>query len=317
MASRPQTDYDSTVVQFDEGDSGKREALPFAPIAVATGGIKNRSTEYIAQQTSFDDFTTGINPLISAATFLLLEMNKLKAGQIEDIEELRHRLEAEIRSFTNQAQTLGLRESEWSAARYLLCTALDESVTSSKIPGASAEWAARSLLSTFHEETHGGEIFFQVLDRIMKQPAANLYLLELTYLLISLGFEGKYKLQDKGPLALESLRDSLYRQIKLLRGEPSPDLSKKLDKRKFKNRIYAYVPMWLIVAVVVFCLAVTFWGFSYSLDNKATPLLERYSTHAPKALPYVESEQPQSEDTAPTTQNNSGANSAADTEVKR
>lgn len=316
MVNRPDTDYDSTIVQIAD-DADKHNALSFAPVAVAQGGVKSRSAQYIAQQTSFDDFTPGLNPLVNAATFLILEMTKLKSGKVEDIEELRRRLEAEVRSFTNQAQTLGLRESQWFAARYLLCTALDESVTSSKIPGAGAEWASRSLLSTFHEETHGGEVFFQVLDRTMKQPAANLYLLELAYLLLSLGFEGKYRLQDRGPLELESQRDGLYRQIRILRGEPSPDLSKKLDRRTFKNRMYAYVPLWLIGIVVVFCLAVTFWGFSFTLDNKASPLLAQYSTHAPKAVPYVEPEQPHLEEATPAVRENPGSNNTTVTEASQ
>jgi type VI secretion system protein ImpK len=117
----------------------------------------------------------------------------------------------------------------------------------------------------------------------MQQPAANLYLLELIYLLLSLGFEGKYRLQDRGPLTLESLRDSLFKQIRLLRGEPAPDLSKKIAYRTFKNKTYAYVPRWLVAAVVVFCLAVTFWGFSFTLGQKAEPLLAQYSSHAPKS----------------------------------
>jgi type VI secretion system protein ImpK len=309
------TDYDPTVVQGSQDDVG-HEALSFPQVAVAQSGAKSRNVQYIAQQTSFDEFTPGLNPLVNAATFLILDMIKIKSGKVEDIENLRHRLEAEVRSFTNQAQTLGLRESEWNAARYLLCTALDESVTSSKNQGAAAQWSSHSLLSTFHEETQGGEIFFQVLDRLMKQPAANLYLLELAYLLLSLGFEGKYRLLDRGPLDLESQRDSLYRQIRMLRGEPNPDLSKKLDKRTFKSKIYAYVPLWLIIAVVVFCLAVTFWGFSFTLENKAAPLLDRYSAHVSHAAPYATPEQPQSESPIPVTQETPGANSAATTEVR-
>ena len=316
--NRPETDYDSTVVQFD-GDDSRPEALQFAAVAAAPGGAKQRSPQYIAQQTSFDDFTPGLNPLVNASAFLLMEMIKLKRGHVEDIEEMRNRLEAEVRSFHKQAQAVSLKDAEITAASYLICTAIDESVTSSRMPGAVAEWSSKSLLSTFHKETHGGEVFFQVLERTMQQPASNLYLLELIYLLLSLGFEGKYRLQDRGPLTLESLRDSLFKQIKLLRGEPSPDLSKKIDHRTFKNKTYAYVPMWLIAAVVVFCLGVTFWGFSYTLDQKAEPLLAQYGTHSPKSQPYVEPAQPdpQPEDAATATPENPGTNNSAATEANR
>ncbi|MDR3073132.1 MAG: type IVB secretion system protein IcmH/DotU, partial [Deltaproteobacteria bacterium] len=193
----------------------------------------------------------------------------------------------EIQSFSNQAQALGVRNDTLTAARYLLCTALDESVTSSPIPGAASDWAERSLLSTFHNETHGGEVFFQVLDRVMQQPAANLYLLELIFLLLSFGFEGKYRLQDRGPLAIEAMRDSLYRQIRLLRGEPGQDLSRKIEPASFKNKTYAYVPLWLVATVVAVCLSVTFWGFSFALGRKAEPLLAQFSSHAPSATPLA------------------------------
>lgn len=314
--SGPNSDYDSTVVQFQ--DDGKPDSLKFAAVAVAPGGAKQRSAQYIAQQTSFDDFTPGLNPMVNAAAFLLMEVIKIKRGHVEDIEELRNRLEAELRSFTKQAQAVSLKESEITAASYLLCTAIDESVTSSRIPGAEAEWSSKSLLSTFHKETHGGEVFFQVLDKTMQQPASNLYLLELIYLLLSLGFEGKHRHQDRGPLTLESLRDSLFRQIRLLRGEPIPDLSKKINHRTFKNKTYAYVPMWLIAAVVAFCLGVTFWGFSFTLEKKAEPLLAQYATHAPKKQPYAEPIQPepQPEEAAPATPENPGTNSTA-TEASR
>jgi type VI secretion system protein ImpK len=290
--NKSDTDYDSTVVQL-EGEDSRHEALPFAAVAVAQGGPQQRNARYIAQQTSFDDFTPGLNPLVNASSFLLLELIRIKKEHVEDIEALRNRLEAEVRGFHKQAQTMGLKESECTAASYLLCTALDESVTSSRIPGAVAEWSAKSLLSTFHKETHGGEVFFQVLNRTMQQPAANLYLLELIYLLLSFGFEGKYRLQDRGPLTLESLRDSLFKQIRLLRGEPTPDLSKKIAFRTFKNKTYAYIPRWLVASVVVFCLAVTFCGFSFTLDKKAEPLLAQYSSHAPQSEPYAEPVQPE------------------------
>lgn len=316
--SKPDTDYDSTVVQFC-GDDSRHASLPFAAVAVAQGGVQQRNPQYIAQQTSFDDFTAGINPLVDAATFLILEIINIKKGRIEDIEELRHRLEAEVRSFLNQAQTIGQKEAERTAASYLICTALDESVTSSKMPGAVAEWSSKSLLSTFHKETHGGEVFFQVLDRAMQQPAANLYLLELIYLLLSFGFEGKYRMQDKGPIELETLRYSLAKQIRLLRGEPTPDLSKKIDHRTFKNKTYAYVPMWLIAAVVVFCLSVTFWGFSFTLDKKAEPLLAQYTAHSPKSAPYVEPARPEAQpgEATPAPSDNPGTSNATATEARQ
>jgi type VI secretion system protein ImpK len=312
------TDYDSTVVELGGDENRQNDNLKFAAVAVAPSGTQQRNVSYVAQQASTEEFTSGVNPLVNAAAPLLLEIVKIKRGMVEDIEALRSRLEAEVNSFTNHAQTLGIRESEWNAARYLLCTALDECVTSSQIPGAAANWSSKSLLTTFHKETQGGEIFFQVLDRTLQQPAANLYLLELIYLLLSLGFEGKYKLQDKGTLTLESQRDSLFRQIRLLRGDSSLDLAKKIERPTAKNKIYVHVPMWLLGAVVAFCLAVTFWGFSFTLSQKAESLLALYLAHAPKSKPYTEpaASKPQPEDAAAASETPDQTHATTTTETK-
>lgn len=278
-------DHDETSIVLDPSRQGKEE-LPFTAVAVAPGRQAPRNAPYLAQQTSFDEYTPGLNPLVNAASHLLLEIVRLRIAAEVDIETLRTRLEAEIRGFNAQAVALGVSEAQVNAAQYLLCTALDESVTSSSIPGAQGEWQHKSLLSTFHKDTWGGEVFFDVLSRTMEQPASRLYLLELIYLLLSLGFEGKYRMQEKGVLQIESLRDQLYRQIRLLRGEPSPDLSKKMEAGTFKNKTYAYVPLWLIAALVVFCLSVTWWGFSHTLAGKSDPLLIMYGSNAPAGEPF-------------------------------
>ncbi len=279
-------DHDKTSIILD-ASRNEPEELPFTPVAVAPGHQAPRNAPYLAQQTSFDEYTPGLNPLVNAGSILLMEIVRLRGTREVDLETLRSKLEAEIRGFNAQAVALGISESQVNAAQYLLCTALDESVTTSSIPGAHGEWQQKSLLSTFHKDTWGGEIFFDVLARTMEQPASRLYLLELIYLLLSLGFEGKYRLQDRGTLTLESLRDQLYRQIRLLRGESTPDLAKKLAEGTFVNRIYAYIPLWLIAAIVVFCLSVTWWGFSFALNGKASPLLAKMEQLAPTGKLYV------------------------------
>lgn len=284
---RGEFDHDKTSILLSDSGRPPVDELPFTPVAVAPGRQAPRNAPYLAQQTSFDEYTPGLNPLVNAASHLLLEMVRLRHAREIDLEALRSRLEAEIRGFNAQAIALGITESQVNAAQYLLCTALDESVTTSAIPDAQNSWQHKSLLSTFHKDTWGGEVFFDVLGRTMEQPASRLYLLELIYLLLSLGFEGKYRLQEKGILKIEALRDQLYRQIRLLRGEASPDLSRKLAEVNIKDKIYAYVPRWAVVAVVVFCLSITWWVFSYALSSKAGPLLRQYEAQAPAGKPFA------------------------------
>src|SRR5690606_28779404 len=74
-------------------------------------------------------------------------------------------------------------------------------------------------------ETFGGEKFFQLLERLSRNPVKHLHLLELMYLCLSLGFEGKYRVMPRGTLELEVIRDSLYRQIRQLRGDVPSEIS--------------------------------------------------------------------------------------------
>lgn len=289
-----QTDIDQTVF-LNMGESSPAPDLPpsFRPVAVSgTGGIRS-SMPYVAQQTSIGICNSGLNPLVSAASELLLTIVRVRSahkesapdyqeaseqsGHNENIEHLRAGLEAEIRAFESRALALSdIEQAQIIASRYVLCTAVDEAVSTS-LPGENGEWSKQGLLSTFHNETWGGEKFFQILDRCMQQPARNLYILELMYLLLSLGFEGKFGVRERGPIALEALRDKIYKQIRLLRGEPPQDLSPKVESPKGQHRIHAYIPVWLVLAVFLFAIGVTFVGFSTILEKQAEPLLDDMS----------------------------------------
>jgi type VI secretion system protein ImpK len=290
---------DDRTVFLNLNEQNSDNALPpsIRPVTASQKAWPQRNMQYLAQQTSLIEYPAGMNPLVSAAVSLLLTIVRLRGdGDIPEgsilvaqggirsgvhseatgtsIEILRTRLEAEIRGFETQALASEIENAQVLAARYLLCTAVDEAVTTSNL-GASGDWSKLALLSTFHNETWGGEKFFQILERCMQQPARNLYLLELMYLLISLGFEGKYRVADRGAIAIETHRDKIYRQIKLLRGDPHENLSKRVESGEKKSRIYAYIPVWLVVLVVGICAAATLFGFSTVLEHRAEPILKQ------------------------------------------
>jgi len=283
---------DDDKTMFEGGERmPEKSRLPDEALNVTPGEHASRSAVYIAQQASLEDYTPGLNPLVNCASGLLLEMVRLRTLGSETtaprgdgetradergLEDLGNRLEAEIRGFENRALGCDIDHSQVLAARYVLCTALDESVSTSP-HGAHGGWSRQALLSTFHNETWGGEKFFQIIDRCIQQPARNLYLLELIYLLLSFGFEGRYKLQSRGPIELELLRERIYRQVRILRGEPALDLCKKLPEGNYKNKIYTYVPLYLLIVFVVTCLTVTYVSFFHILENRAEPLLHQFA----------------------------------------
>ena len=64
----------------------------------------------------------------------------------------------------------GLPNEQVMAARYVLCTLLDESAASTPW-GGSGVWSAQSLLVQFHNETWGGEKVFQLLSQAGRERA--------------------------------------------------------------------------------------------------------------------------------------------------
>ena len=140
----------------------------------------------------------GLNPLVQAASPLLLLTAQLREhASSMDVAGLRRHALEEIRRFEEQARAAGVPNEVVLAARYALCAGLDEAVLSTPW-GAQSEWAQHPLLVALHREAWGGEKFFDMLDRISQDPARHIDLMELQYLVLALGFAGKYQVQERG-----------------------------------------------------------------------------------------------------------------------
>jgi type VI secretion system protein ImpK len=215
----------------------------------------------------------GLNPLVQAASPLLLLMGQLRNAQASmDISSLRRYALEEIRRFEDQARAGGVRNEIVLAARYVVCAGLDEAVLSNP-SGAQSEWAQHPLLVALHREAWGGEKFFEMLDRISVDPARHIDLMELQYLVLALGFTGKYQMLDRGHEKLADLQRNLYRTIRNQRGAGSPDLSlqwRGLEDQR--NRLIRYVPWWVVATAALAIITVTFVIYYSKLATQADPL---------------------------------------------
>ncbi|MCC6076024.1 type IVB secretion system protein IcmH/DotU [Pseudomonas sp. GCM10022188] len=234
---------------------------------------------YAARLRPAESFNLSLNPLVAAASALLSEVVRLKHSlAAEDLHELNQRLGGELKLFEHRALHDGAESSQVMAARYVLCTVLDEAVVTTPW-GNESEWSQMSLLSSFHNETFGGEKFFQLLERLTRNPVKHLPMLELMYLCLALGFEGKYRVLPRGMLELEAIRDSLYRQIRQLRGdvprEVSPHWQGLRDTRRHLVRI---VPWWLVALFTLACLVVMYSGFAWVLGEQRDSVLQPYQS---------------------------------------
>jgi len=215
----------------------------------------------------------GLNPLVNAASILLAVFEKMRQSMKHDnVGGLHQRLTGEIKAFEARAIELGTKQEVVLAARYVLCSVLDEAVLNTPW-GSESAWGQRTLLTVFHNEASGGEKFFLILDRMLQQPAENLNMLELIYLCLSMGFEGQYRLQQRGRDSLEKMKDELFTVIRRYRGEYERTLSPNWQGLgNVRKTLTEYIPVWVIASIAAAILFFGYSGFRYWLYETATPV---------------------------------------------
>jgi len=247
---------------------GRQDATRHAqPAAVQTASGHKQAVYQDNYSGRFSTFY-GLNPLVNTASMLIAVFYKTRQSVSHpNVGGLHQQLVGEIRHFESSAKAQNIRPEVVLAARYVLCAALDEAVLNTPW-GAESAWTQRTLLSLFHNETNGGEKFFQILERMKTYPAENLDILELMYILLSLGFEGKYRVISRGRDAIEQMRDELYRVIRTYRGDYDRALSPSWrGLGRMKNSLARYVPMWVMASIAAGILVLSYSGFRYWLHH--------------------------------------------------
>jgi type VI secretion system protein ImpK len=222
-----------------------------------------------------DFLAGGRNPLLAAAGPLLTLGSRLGSAVAQaDINGLHNEAVRQVKLFEENAAAGGVAPEDVTVARYVLCTFVDSAVF--RTPwGAQSDWAARSLLSLFHRESFGGEKFFQILDRVMQQPARYANLIELQYLCLALGFEGQY---HSDPTRLRAAQDAALQALRTQRAAAttlSPHWQGVTDKR---TRIWRLVPWWLVAIAGCVILVITWSLLRYQLGRNAAPLVRTLAT---------------------------------------
>jgi type VI secretion system protein ImpK len=208
-----------------------------------------------------------LNPLVQAAAPLLSAAPRLRAmARHPNPQALRASLSEAVSRFEAAARAQNLPNEQVVAARYILCTLLDESASSTPWGGAGA-WGAQSLLVQFHNESWGGEKVFQLLTRLAESPAQHRNLLELVYMALSLGFEGRYKVLDNGRAQLDSVRERLAQMLRQLAGPAEKTLSTQWQGiQEAPKRLRDGIAPWVVAVAATLLLLIVFIAMRLSLS---------------------------------------------------
>lgn len=214
-----------------------------------------------------------LNPLDNAASAVLaLIANLYNSPSHSSPEQFKTQIIQEIKAFELSANESDIDQGTIQKARYALCTTVDEAVFNTPW-GRQSGWAENSLLSIFHNEVSGGKYFFQMLQELGRSPSRNLHLLELMYVCLALGFQGRYRLDSDGSSKLEQIRSWLASLIDQTKGRAESDLSPHWKGVETKEAgMIRLIPVWVFF-VVSACLALLLYlALLFSLGAKAEPV---------------------------------------------
>ena len=262
---------DRTIIKPSAGRGGA--AAPAAATAAPAVAPASAGKEV---PLSLDTMMSGsLNPLVNAAMPLLAAAPRVRhTARHPNPAGLRDALADGIRKFEAQARAQGLPNEQVIAGRYILCTLLDESAASTPW-GGSGVWSGNSLLVQFHNETWGGEKVFQLMSKLAENVDANRNLLELLYVVLGLGFQGRYRVIDNGETQLDSTRQRLAQMLGRGRSHERALSPRWQGVAVRGQRLVDGLPLWLIGSVLLVLLALVFVSLRWSLGHQADNLFNR------------------------------------------
>jgi len=227
------------------------------------------------------------NPLVKAATRLLNLLVRIRmTSMVSDTAALRQSLMDEMRFFEEQALAANVSRDEIIGARYCLCTALDEAAGQTPWGGGGV-WARYSLLVTYHNETHGGEKYYQLLSRLAQYPERHRCLIELLYYCNMLGFEGKFRVLENGHAQLEILKRRIATLLNAANAHEQR-LSLHWQGEQTQRELWRMIPPWVVATCCALIAFAVYLWLNFSLEAASNPPFLRLSSLELPAVKQLE-----------------------------
>ena len=279
-------DAEKTVIKPNPG--GRRTLAATAPVQPATPVQQPESQQSgvgipapsggTAAEPTIEQGMTGMNRINAAASTLFSLVSRIRnRAQHMEADKLRRSVVAEVRNFENASLQAGIDAQDVKIARYAICATLDDVVLNTPWGGQSS-WAQQSMVGTFHKETVGGDRFYDLLARLEKEPGKNIDLLEFLYMCLSLGFEGRLRVEQNGSDKHLQIRAGLARIIRGQRGLVEKDLSPHWKGLEIPHKVLSiWKPVWITSAAVAVVLTGMFLALSYMLNSSTERFLGQMS----------------------------------------
>lgn len=208
------------------------------------------------------------NPLIEAAkpVFILVNAMQQTTSQLST-DSLINKFSILINNFEENAEKNGARYDAIQAAKYCLCTFVDELAV--RAGWADQTWSKNSLLVSFYDETWGGERFFEIIQNLKQDPDKNIDLLEFMYLCLQFGYKGKYQVLNSGELEIDKIKRDLLASIHSKRPDQTTALFKHnpIITNTIQRKQRLTTPLWVVGVLGAVILGVGYFAMQWSLGD--------------------------------------------------
>ncbi|UTG70983.1 type VI secretion system protein TssL, long form [Neisseria subflava] len=209
------------------------------------------------------------NPLIETAkpVFILANSMQQTTSQLST-DSLINKFSLLINNFEENAEKNGAKYDAIQAAKYCLCTFVDELAV--RAGWADETWSKNSLLVSFYDETWGGERFFEIIQNLKQDSDKNINLLEFMYLCLQFGYKGKYQVLNNGELEIDKIKRDLLALIHSKRPDQTVNLFKHnpIITNNIQRKRRLAIPLWVVGVLGAVALGVGYFTMQWSLGDK-------------------------------------------------
>ena len=239
--------------------------------------LKNQARFLLAQQTGlmFD------NSLLRASAELLSMLVSVKRMKCpENMYTFRNGLKNALTELKYKVSKLDYPPSVADKVCFLYAVTLDEQILHSSW-GESSGWENQTLVSELFGIKNGGEQFFVVAERALLQPVLLLDLLEVIYMMLKMGFRGRYRSsgQEQFDLLLKRIEECVFSQK--LNESPifrmpsvKGDVEAASQAPRPKKPVSMIRPVLLFGVAIIASLSALYYWYQVTLPQKAKPFIE-------------------------------------------
>ena len=207
-----------------------------------------------------------ISALCTDLFLIIIRMRE--AEDLGDPASLRKLIGYFLDLFEKNCAAIGMAQDSIGEAKYAIVALMDETVLS--VPGACRDyWISRPMQLDYFGDNIAGQEFYEKLQKLLLQPENKKDVLEVYYLCLALGFEGKYKIAN--PEERLAIMDDLGRKLRRTRIRVSAELSphgRRAETATGKRSTAFLFPLWLS-GVIAACIVAGAWIAMFFVNSSA------------------------------------------------